>query len=193
MALRILKVVNTITGSPGSPPDYNVMHFIDVAATTASAQAIVQVVADFYTAIKAYYGGGVIVTAGATVYQDPPGFNLLVPTAPVAVSGTDLSGYTAPQLAVVVSWRTMLATRTGRGRTFLGPLGRASETTNGTPTPAMVTTMQTAANNLIANTNALSGGASYVVYSPKLGTQQLITSALVRGGTFHTQRRRAVK
>jgi hypothetical protein len=192
MALRILKVVNTITGSPGSPPDYNVMHVIDVAASTPSAQAIVQAIANFYTAIKAYYGGGVHILCGSTVYQDPPGFNLLVPTAPVDVAGTDLSGYAAPQLSVVVSWRTMLATRSGRGRTFLGPLGRAAETTNGTPTPSMVTTMQTAATTLISDISALSGGATFVVYSPKLGTQQQITSALVRGGSFHTQRRRAL-
>lgn len=192
MAGRVLKIVNAITGSPGSPPDYNVMHVNDATGTLASAQAIVQSIADFYTAFKAYYGGGVHVTAGATVYQDPPGFNLLVGTAPVDVAGTDLSGYAAPQLAVVVSWRTILATRTGRGRTFLGPLGRAAETTNGTPTPSMVTTMQTAATALIANISAQAGSPRLVVYSPKLGTQQEVTSALVRGGTFHTQRRRAV-
>lgn len=192
MADRILKIVNAITGSPGSPPDYNVMHVNDVTGTLASAQAIVQSIADFYTAIKAYYGGGVHVTAGATVYQDPPGFNLLVGTAPVDVAGTDLSGYAAPQLSVVVSWRTIVATRSGRGRTFLGPFGRAAETTNGTPTPSMVTTMQTAATALIANLSAQSGSPRLVVYSQKLGLTQEVTSALVRGGTFHTQRRRAV-
>jgi hypothetical protein len=192
VALRILRIVNSITGSPGSPPDYNVMHVIDVDATLVSAQAIVQKIADFYTAIKAYYGGGVHVSVGSTVYQDPPGFNLLVGTAPVDVAGTDLSGYAAPQLSVVVSWRTMLATRTGRGRTFLGPLGRAAETTNGTPTPGMVTTMQTAATALISGISGLPSSPTFVVYSPKLGTQQQITSALVRGGSFHTQRRRAL-
>jgi hypothetical protein len=119
---------------------------------------------------------------------DPPTV-LAVP--PQTVTGTDFSGYCPPQCAVVVSWKTILASRSGRGRSYMGPIGRAGETTNGTPTPAFATALQTAANTLISDLTALP--AAKVLYNEQTKAWAGVTSAVVRGGSFHTQRRRAVK
>ena len=57
-------------------------------------------------------------------------------------------GMTSALLAVVVSWRTTSASRSGRGRTFIGPLCAEAAQQDGTPTPACVNTIRDAASDL---------------------------------------------
>lgn len=57
----------------------------------------------------------------------------LLPVADTwSVTGTDASEYGAASNMAVVTWRTSLATRRGRGRTFIGPIGRDFVDTDGT-------------------------------------------------------------
>lgn len=54
-----------------------------------------------------------------------------------------------PSLQICVSWRTSIAARRGRGRTFLGPLGKAIIGTDGTPVDAAVSMVRTACQTLV--------------------------------------------
>mgnify|MGYP001054204639 CR=1 FL=1 len=188
---RISKITVAINGGAGSPPDYNV-HFVSTAdQLPATMTAVLTQFKNFYDAVKAWFPNGQIFTIGAQVLdmETTPPTVLAVP--PQTVTGTDFSGYCPPQCAVVVSWKTILASRSGRGRSYIGPVGRAGETTNGTPTPAFATALQTAANGLISGLTPVP--AAKVLYNPATAAFAGVTSAVVRGGSFHTQRRRAVK
>lgn len=187
----ITKITVAINGGAGSPPDYNVHYVTSSDQLPATLTTVLGKFHDFYDAVKAWFPNGQVFTIGAQVLnmETTPPTVLAVP--PVTVNGTDFSGYCPPQCAVVVSWKTILASRSGRGRSFMGPVGRAGETTNGTPTPAFVTALQTAANTLISSLEPLP--AAKVLYNETTKAWAGVTSAVVRGGSFHTQRRRALK
>lgn len=65
----------------------------------------------------------------------------------------------APAMACV-TWRTSLAARSGRGRTFLGPLAATAWQGDGSLAPAALTTVRTAAQALVDNSlnDGLDGG-----------------------------------
>jgi hypothetical protein len=185
------KVVIQISGGLGSPPDYNILHLAGAADDATAAQNAVNYLGTYYNAFKSWMPNGQIVTVGSQVLELSTGAPHDIAVTPVSVAGTDFSGFTPPQCAVVVSWKTHTATRKGRGRSFLGPIGRAGCTTNGTPLPAMVTAMQTAASTLINDLSV--GGFPLVVLNAATPTAALeVVSAVVRGASFHTQRRRAL-
>lgn len=62
-------------------------------------------------------------------------------------SGTAYAG--APVMACV-TWRTSLASRSGRGRTFLGPLSRNAIEANGTISPSQLSVIRSAAATLVS-------------------------------------------
>lgn len=68
-------------------------------------------------------------------------------------------------IAQVVTWRTSLNTRSGRGRTFLGPVAKGTLQDNGTPLESTRAQLQTAADALISGSEGLTNGA-LGVWSP---------------------------
>lgn len=187
----ITKISVAIAGGAGSPPDYNVHYITSPDQLPATITAALGKFHDFYDAVKAYFPNGQSFTIGSQLLNMETTPPTVLPIAPVSVSGTDFSGYCPPQCAVVVSWKTLSASRSGRGRSYIGPIGRAGETTNGTPTPAFATALQTAATALIAGLSSVS--CQKVLYNESTRAFIGVASAVVRGGSFHTQRRRAVK
>jgi hypothetical protein len=63
----------------------------------------------------------------------------------------------------VCGWRTTLAARRGRGRTFLGPLNVDAGSTDGTPSPGALSTINSAAAALIATSSETNDWA-FAVY-----------------------------
>jgi hypothetical protein len=112
---------------------------------------------DCITRLKAFYediiSNGVIVadwTIGSSVLevqsgQDPE----FIAATPVQTTQTQAGGYLPAQLAGVIGWRTALAGRRFRGRTFLGPLVTYALSGTGFTT-ACVSTVNTAAAALIS-------------------------------------------
>jgi hypothetical protein len=186
------KVVVSIGGGLGSPPDYNIIHLAGPADDDTAAQNAVNYLGVFYDAFKSWMPNGQICTVGSQVLELYTGAPHELGVTPVNVGGTDFSGFTPPQCAVVMSWGTTTATRKGRGRSFLGPIGRVGCTTNGTPLPAMVTAMQNAANTLLGDLSV--GGFPMVILNETNPTAALeVVRAVCRGASFHTQRRRALR
>lgn len=95
------------------------------------------------------------------------------------VQGQDSGGGMPPSQCVVVGWRTDSGGRRGKGRTFLGPLGKAGLETNGTPSSAMLTQIRGAATALVDDSAGLGNGA-FGVYSKEDSLIRDFTSSNVR-------------
>lgn len=90
-----------------------------------------------------------------------------------------------PALAVVAGWRTTLAARRGRGRTFFGPLAYNVLQTDGTVHDTILTNLRTNLETFVTNSQGIAGGAFVVwgqesagIPEPKVGRD--ITSVRVR-------------
>jgi hypothetical protein len=108
-------------------------------------------------------------------------------TATTGTGGTDIP----PQLASVVSWRTAISGRSGRGRTYLGMLGSAAMQQS-IVAGAFVTAANTAAANLISGIKALSilgAPPNLGVWSPTKGVIREVLSGSM-DATFDTMRSR---
>lgn len=68
-----------------------------------------------------------------------------------------------PVLALCVAWRTSLAARRGRGRTFIGPFAKGVMDADGTPTTAYFNALNAAVDTFVANSQAIAGGA-FAIY-----------------------------
>lgn len=177
-----------LTGVPGSGPDYNTFHIIDgsPAITLAAFTAAVTDIAAFYTAIKSLYPSGVTITIGTSCEGLVPPI-LVFPVTPVSVTAAVGGGVAAPQVCMIATWRTALAGRAYRGRTYIGPL-QASVVNGASPPSTWVTTLQGAVTGLLAAA-ASSSMYDLAVFSRKNNTLDPVQSGVARG-YFGTQRRR---
>jgi hypothetical protein len=191
----------------------NTWHVSTTAGLTLSeANSVLAPFKTFYDAFASQRATGSSVTIGARVlmadplqWQKPvgsPGKPGYTPgkwlTEPVITPATPLtstagSGGLAlpPQLASVVSWRTVVSGRSGRGRTYLGNLG-ANMQVGSQIQSSSVTTINNAAAALIAAVSALtpaSGPVKLCIWSPTKGViRDVLTGA--SDTTFDTMRSR---
>lgn len=198
----------------GSNKCVNVWHVYagSTTPTTAQQSALLAPFKAFYDALNPDRPPGVQVTIGTsqTIFDvaawvppvGRPGLPGYVPghftTPPTIGTGTQLlssvgSGSAAgpPQVAVVASWKTALAGRSYRGRTYVGNLS-GSDTVTLTVPGAFQSRIQTAGNALIPAVAAVtvgSGTPSLVVWSPTRGVYTNILSCAV-DTTYDTMRSR---
>lgn len=133
----------------------------------------------FYNRVKSFMPGpgkivlgeGMIIDPGGSpTYADDDSRTITLPL------GTD------PQpslLAIVCGWRTASATRSGRGRTFVGPWGTNALENDGTPNQAVLTALREAATILLDDSQSANGWAIGVL-STKQGTFREATGVTVR-------------
>lgn len=88
---------------------------------------------------------------------------------PVTGAGTGTQELMPTPVSGVVNWRTNVFGPRGRGRTFLPPTNEAQNTTDGVPSSAYLTAIQTAADNLIAASDASTDVTFVVWHRPVLG------------------------
>jgi hypothetical protein len=109
--------------------------------------------------------------------------------ARTVVSTNDQQNTPATLLAVVISWRTTSASRSGRGRTFLGPMGIQSLQSDGTPAAGLISAVRTAAQTLVdAQGNV--DGTSLGVLSVKQGLLRDFTGSTVHDKWAYLSSRR---
>jgi len=142
-------------GSPGA----NIWHIRTVSGPGGSeltqAQSMITVIRTFYNNLQSYFPTTALITLG-TVTDISDGREIVPSFTQIAGLGTG----SAPQaLAVVVTWKTSIAARRGRGRTFVGPLSTAVMQSDGTIVDATRTAFQTAANSLVSSSLADGNGA----------------------------------
>lgn len=185
---NLLTVRTQLVNTDGSGPDYNV-HHIEAIGTdlSVSANAFIADLTTFYTAIKGLYRTGVSISVGnsAQTVVKPP---LIVSTVPQIVAGTGATPGGPPEMSLVLTWRTAIAGRSYRGRSYIGPLS-TTVTSQPVPQAANITTLQNAANALVAASKA-SLNYTMVVFSPHLTDVQNVLSATARNYYGHQRRRR---
>lgn len=180
--------------------------------TITEANAVIAAVNAFYNGFTAYrvnstnsITGSRVLYAVESAWQKPTfdaNGNVLTKgkwtTEPVILgvtpttSATGTGGaQTPPQLASVISWRTAVSGRSGRGRTYLGNLGASAQ--NGAfVAGAAATAINTAAATLLTAIAGVAGAAgpyNLGVWSPTKGRIQPILSG-VSDNTFDTMRSR---
>lgn len=175
-----IRITSAFIGGTGA----NVWHCRSDAGATeeASIEEAVNWVEAFYTAIATVYEGGAQILFDGVVTQvgveDPTAIDTITPFTVVA-SGA--GGPLPPANCIVVGWKTALATRSGRGRTFLGPLKTNTNEANGTPAAATLTTVRNAATALVASSMAETAPPSALgVWSPTDQVFRDFTGSAVR-------------
>jgi hypothetical protein len=182
------------------------------ALTNAEATALMNVFKTFWDAIAAYRVPPTSVTTGARILHGDtanwvkpigkpgkPGYVkgywtsppvIIAGTSSTSITGTG-SGGLPPQLASVISWRTFLSGRTGRGRTYIGNLG-GSAMNGAVIAAAYVAAVNTASANLISGVAAVpvaSGVCGLTIWSPTTGLTHDVISG-VSDATWDTMRSR---
>jgi len=142
-------------GSPGA----NIWH-IRTATLTGSgelseANSLIGYIRTFYLAHAVYFPNGTTVSLGTVTEMDTQ--REIVPTM-VAVSGSG-TGSSPQALCTVVTWKTSIAARRGRGRTFMGPLSTGTIQTDGTPNDSYRGVVVSAAGSLVTSSMGFGNGA----------------------------------
>jgi hypothetical protein len=95
----------------------------------------------------------------------------------VTIDGTPSS--MPPANCVVVGWRTSSGGRSGKGRTFLGPIDRDAAEDNGTIASGPLTLARERAAALVESSDSFANGA-FVVYSQQESLARDFTGSAVR-------------
>lgn len=141
-------------GSPGA----NIWHFRTQSTVDDSAE-----VSGAVSAIRAFYFSlaGVNILApnlfmSATEAVDVESQE--VKSVDFATINTGTAGTDAPEvLQICIGWRTSIAARRGRGRTFLGPLNGSALESNGSIAEAAVTAVTNSAEALVEASDSANG------------------------------------
>lgn len=178
MAIAQYNVGLEWNNAPGGP-GVNSWHIRYQSADGGELGAAAAALRAFYVSCQSFFPSGVVIRFPDTAVTvgDSPTFVHVNPPAVVNANGS--GGYAPLSSAVVVGWRTTAATRSGRGRTFLGPLGKGTIDSDGTPVPDVLNGIQAAAATLIS-ASLNDNGWAFGVYSKKDGVIRDFTSARVR-------------
>lgn len=189
--MAIVRVPVRIDYAAAGGPGYNVWHvrLVDDDPGTWELDAALDAMVTFYDAIKSLYTTTTKIYIGEGMIVDPLGSPEYVADDVRQVNGTTTAGPTATLLAMVVSWRTTSATRSGRGRTFIGPLTANVGQGDGTPGDSFVTTLRNAATALVSASSG-AGGWSIGVLSTKEGVLRDVTGSTVRDRYSYLSSRR---
>jgi hypothetical protein len=160
VAVSMQKIVVTWTGFSGAP-GYSTL-FLNGASIISAAT-----IGALWTAAAPFTPTGTIITVPSSGELVDPETGKVTGTwasgvGPVG-NGAGTSSY-APQSGMQVKWQStaFVNGRRAVGRTFFVPLNLNQYTTGGVILPATVTTMQTAANNMLGST----GNAVVVWHRP---------------------------
>lgn len=188
--MAIYRVPIDLSWSGSGSPGVNVFH-VDTGEGTGAGDvpAIVALLREFYTDLVTVMGGPMTVSFAGEVVDVQNDVRLPVPAWTLQIPSTNQ--YAAFPLALVITWRTAFATRSGLGRTFVGPLAASVDSTSGNPGATVQTLVQNAANALLADIRTATGedGARLVVYSRLTGATAVILNGRVRN-TFSILRSR---
>ena len=135
---------------PGGPA-MNVWHFRIGGSLTEDSYLhnALDALAAFYEPLRGFYPGGTTITIGSGMIADPLGNPTYVDDDITVLHGESTAPNTATLLQVVASWRTTSATRSGRGRTFIGPLNASVVQGDGTIDPDKLNLIRGAVSGLV--------------------------------------------
>jgi hypothetical protein len=160
-------------GSPGA----NVWH-LRTTATEGDLGGLSDIIQAFYEDIAGLYNTTTTIKylGEATGLGDDA--DTTFTSDPWTVTGTDSGSVAPPMLALLCQWRADTGGRSGRGRTFIGPLAAAAVGTDGTPNATQLTAIRDAAAALVDSSDSFGNGA-VGIYSRVDGVIRDITTSSV--------------
>lgn len=178
LEMTVYRLPVEISYSDAGSPGVNVWHVRteeSFMVSTSQLQAATDAIRGFYSQLSYPAGGGAGIWAGGTTFR--LGTVVDVATQEVATPAwpdlefTSSSADAFPGLAIVVNWRTSLAARRARGRTFLGPLGADTVATDGRIASSARATVLAAAQYLVDASDNVNGWAVgvYGLQTPNTG------------------------
>ena len=190
--MTIIRVPAKITHNYAGGEAMNVWHCrtADDDPATWQLDGALDALQTFYTAVGSLYPTGTTIRIGEGMVGDPLGAPFYVDDDPRTIAPAPSSALVdATFLAIVVGWRTTSATRSGRGRTFLGPLSGTHSQGNGTPLDTTLTTVRNAATALITASTGQAGW-SWGVLSTTTGIFRDVTGSSVKDRFAYLSSRR---
>lgn len=190
MASKQMVVNLTWTGATGSPGT-NTWHFRTTGAfaDTGEVEGLSGIVQDFYTALQGYFPSSLNIQMFGDitgVLTDEGSIQQITSWGLAGSGGTD---YLPPATCGVASWRAATGGRSGRGRTFLGPLSGEASGTNGAPSIAFAADLQAAIDDLVdASTGFGDGAVAILSRTDSLLRDIVIGQASAKFGSLRSRR-----
>ena len=148
------------TGGPG----LNTWHFRHEDIAALDLDGVLGVLQNFYIGIRSFYDGATTISCPDEIIEDPYGSPTYQSVTGWSVLGNGTGLNMPPSDQVVVTWRTASATRSGRGRTFIGPLVSGLLEDNGTIQAGSLQLIRDAAAALVSE-SLTDGNWAFGVYS----------------------------
>lgn len=159
--MAIFRVPVRIDHSQPGTPAYNVWAVRTIGPSGDDEDQLrdaVDSLADFYTSLRTTYITGATITIGEGMIKDPLGSPEYVDDYRKTILSSGAGGQLPAMLSIVIGWRTSSATRSGRGRTFLGPFqANVNQSTNGTIDESILSTVRGATTGLLNDSTGPSG------------------------------------
>lgn len=190
--MATFRVPVRISHAGGGGDAYNILHVRSVGPSDDDpdqVQDAVDAIRNFYDTCRGLYATTSTIYIGESVIKDPLGSPEYFPVTARTVTGNRAATIEPTLLAITVTWRTASATRSGRGRTFLGPLGIGVAAADGTPDDSDLTTIRGAATTLLAASGDVNGWA-FGVLSTKESLFRDVTAYTVRDRFAYLSSRR---
>lgn len=191
MTLYRLTVRTVFPG--GSKAGTNTWHIRTTTAPVPGAPGVVSIVKAFYDGIKGNFGAayswsfdGVLAEVGTATPAQPPQID---PWTVTGSTGGNLDSGPAG-VGAVVGWRSSLATRRGRGRTFISPLPAGCFEGDGTLSAAFLASLRTAASQMVTSSLA-DGNGAISVFSQSDNVGRDIVSSKVNDRVAYLSSRRS--
>lgn len=163
-------------GGPGT----NTWHYRDADPDLPFSDDVSETLQNFYTSVGGFLTPGMTISLAAqavSVDQDPP--TLVNISNPFSINTGSGSNGGVRSAQACITWRSNVATRSGRGRTFVGPLATGAIDGDGTLTAAAYAQFRQAADELVdASTAGFNGALS--IWSTKNQIGRDITSYTMR-------------
>lgn len=157
-AVPTFRVANKISYNQPGSPGVNIMHVrADAEGLSDELNEAITAIAGFYESIARVLAPGVRVDVAESVIQDPLGSRVVIGAAPHPVLGASASVQSPALLCICASWKTSIASRSGRGRTFIGPLEGAAGDADGSTSNDKRLTVLEAAQVLIEESSGANG------------------------------------
>lgn len=172
-----------VTHSSMPGPGFNTWHArtdgsVSEGPAAGDLAGLQVMISDFYAILRGIYPGGTAIQCSGEWRRVDGDGEEVVSIPGFTLSETGTAPPLPPANVLCVTWRTPSATRSGRGRSFLGPMKTSSLQSNGSPTEQLRTDVDGACKSLIAASSGFANGA-IVVWSPTKGIARDIVRASV--------------
>lgn len=190
MPIYRMTVKSTFPGGTGAGT--NTWHFRKASVIVPGPDTMINAVKAFYDAQKALYGSTYKWTWDGTLTEVATSSPSLV----AIQTGWTVQGSSGGNMdtgpagvGLCVTWRSSIANRRGRGRTFIAPLPAQWYQTDGTILDANLTTVRTAASALVSTSLADGNGAIQVFSHVDNIGRDVVTASVTDRVAFLSSRR----